>query len=644
MALLSLLGISKQFDYRLILNQVDFSIKEGEKIAIIGKNGSGKSTLVQIIAGEMQADEGQRITQNNLKILSLHQNREFPPLQTVYEVCEEGLEDLRAAHQRLKELESLLVQSQDGALLQEQSMLIDFISQHHAWNLDDKIEEILKRFFLFELKDRLANTLSGGEQKRLALANILVKKADLFILDEPTNHLDVESVEFLEEQLLALKSSVIFISHDRYFIDRIAHRIVEVDGGKLQGFSGGYQDYLRAKEHLLSHLSKEHENLLKLLRNEEEWLAKGVQARRKRNEGRKARVMELRQKAKSNPALIKKMQLELQREQNLCKDHQPKNHRKMLFELKNVCKKIDQKVLLDGLSMRILQKDKIAIVGKNGSGKTTLLRLLLKQEACDSGEIKRGSINIGYFDQQKKYLNDEKNLLETFCPNGGDYVDVYGKHIHVYGYLKNFLFPKECLDQKIGSLSGGEKNRVALALLFTKPYDCLILDEPTNDLDIQTINILEEYLQKFQGSLIVVSHDRYFVDKIADKLLIFKGNGKLQESYLQYSQYLDLQKELLEYEALQLQMQEELPKIENKKPTKIQNKLSYLEQRELEALPITIETLEKQVKQLEFELSDSGIYEKKGIAVIAQELQEAKDALENKLERYFELEEKRVNL
>ena len=657
MALLSLVEVSKQFDYKVVLKQVNFSIKEGERVAIIGKNGSGKSTLVKIIAGSLEADEGQRAAKNGLKILSLEQSKSFDALKSVYEVIKESLEDLRLAHQRLGEIQDALAQSQDRQLLEEQAECIDFITQHNAWNLDEKIQEILKRFFLTELKDRLANTLSGGEQKRLALASILVKKADLFILDEPTNHLDVESVEFLEEQILSLRASVLFISHDRYFIDRLADRILEVENAKIQGFSGGYRDYLRAKEQMIYNLSKEHENLLKLLKNEEEWLRKGVQARRKRNEGRKARVLELRQKAKTNPALIRKMQLELQREQNANKDNQPKNNKKMLFELEGASKKIEQKLLLDSFSTRILQRDKIAIVGKNGSGKSTLLKILLGEVKLDGGRLLSGEVKIGYFDQQKTFLDDDKSLLETFCPNGGEHVDVYGRHMHVYGYLKNFLFPKEFLEQKIGSLSGGEKNRLALALLFTKSYDCLILDEPTNDLDIQTINILEEYLQNFQGSIIVVSHDRYFVDKIADKLFIFKGQGEVQESYLSYSEFLEIQREMLEYQQLALElescaqasrgaMQDSAQDYtqDSPKAKKSQSKLSYLEQRELESLPHEIEALESQVKQLEADLADSSVYEKRGVGVIAQELEEARGVLEEKLERYFALEEKRSAL
>lgn len=633
MALLSLLGVCKQYDYKVILKDVNFSITKGEKIAIVGKNGSGKSTLLKIITQEIQADEGECIIQNNLKILSLPQNPIFDPLMSVRDVCEDSLRELKDAHKRL---EFLNTQESTKESLDEQGMLISFIEEHNGWDLSSKVDEILQRFDLVNIADRLANTLSGGEQKRLALSVMLLKRADILILDEPTNHLDVEMVEFLEEMIASLTCSVVFISHDRYFIESLAHRVVEIDEGKLLSFDGGYSNYLQKKEEILSILSREHEHLLKLLKSEEEWLNRGVQGRRKRNEGRKARVLEMRKNAKANPSIIKKMRLELQREQKHFNREEGKNAKKMLFECEKISKAIEGKVLISNLNLRILQRDKIAIVGKNGSGKSTLLKIFLNQISQDSGIIKRGDITIGYFDQQRKMLDEDKNLIETFCPNGGDHIDVMGRNMHVFGYLKNFLFPKEFLDKKISHLSGGEKNRVALALLFAKKYDCLILDEPTNDLDIATINILEEYLQNFDGAVIFVSHDRYFVDKISHKLLVFRGGGICEETYMDYTEYLDMQKELAEYDILESDLQSTQKNEKVKKNTK----LGYKETLELESLPSEIEKLETIIKSLELELSDRNLYEKKGITTIAKEIEDAQKELENKLQRYFFLEEK----
>ncbi|PAF44411.1 ribosomal protection-like ABC-F family protein [Helicobacter sp. 11S02596-1] len=642
MALLSLLDICKQYDHKIVLSNINFSIQKGEKIAIVGKNGSGKSTLLQILCGEVEQDSGERIIQNNLKILSLPQHPVFDPLISVKEVCEDSLKELKEAHKCLETIHQKIAQDPniDSEILEEQGRLMGFIDSHRAWDLSNKVDEILQRFDLKDIADRLANTLSGGEQKRLALAGMLLKDADILIFDEPTNHLDVETLEFLEEMIAGLACSVVFISHDRYFIERLASRVVEIDDGKLLSFDGGYSNYLQKKEEILAHLTKEHQHLLKLLKNEEEWLQKGVQARRKRNEGRKARVLQMRESAKTNPAIIAKMRVALEREKKHFNREESINAKKMLFECENISKAIEGKPLIKNLSLRVLQKDKIAIVGKNGSGKSTLLKILLGEIPQDGGVIKRGEMKIGYFDQHRKMLDESKNLLETFCPNGGDHIDVRGKNIHVFGYLKNFLFPKEFLDKKIAFLSGGEKNRVALALLFARKYDCLILDEPTNDLDIATINILEEYLQNFDGGVIFVSHDRYFVDKIAHKLLVFKGDSICEELVIGYSEYLDMCKELAEYEEIAREAGEQKVNLAPKKSTK----LGYKEARELDMLPGEIEALEEKIKSLEAMLSNPSAYEVGAITDLAMDLQTTKDDLELKIGRYFELEEKQQAL
>jgi ATP-binding cassette subfamily F protein uup len=383
-------------------------------------------------------------------------------------------------------------------------------------------------------------------------------------------------------------------------------------------------------------MQKEHETLLKILKKEEEWLSRGVKARLKRNEGRKNRILEMREKAKTNPGLIRKMSLELQREL-MAKEDKKINKQKLLFELENVTKTLGGKTLIKNFSTRILQRDKIAIVGPNGAGKSTLLKIMMGEMDIDSGKIKKGDIKIGYFDQNRRMLKDDKTLIETFCPMGGDRVEVRGRNFHVYGYLKQFLFPKEFLDKKIGILSGGEKSRVALALMFTKDYDVMILDEPTNDLDIPTINILEEYLMDFKGAVIFVSHDRYFVDKLADKLFIFKGDGIIEESYIPYSEYLDIEKSLKELTNFEKEV--EIKKEEPKKERK-QTKLSYKEKIEYEKLPDEIDELEMKVIKLNECLADPKCYEEKGIVKISEELEKTKNELEEKIERYLELEEK----
>ncbi|WP_305862877.1 ribosomal protection-like ABC-F family protein [Helicobacter cholecystus] len=641
MALLSLLEVSKTYEHKHILHQISLSIKEGERIAIVGKNGSGKSTLLKLICAQCEQDSGERVIEGNTLISYLPQIPSFPHNLSVYEAIELSLYKLKSAHTRFEEIGILLQKSpQDKKLLDEYASLSAYIDRHNAWDLQARVKEVIEHFGLEELVSRDVHSLSGGEQKRVALSTILFKQCDILLLDEPTNHLDVEMVEFLEQKLLALKSSLVFISHDRYFIENLATRVVEVENAKLSSFEGGYSSYLTKKEELLRALSKEHEVLLKLLKNEEEWLRRGVKARLKRNEGRKKRIIQMREEAKSNPSIIHKMRLELERERKTFNQEEGKNHKKILFEAHHISKTLGNKKLFHNLSFIIRQKDKIAIVGKNGSGKSSLLKVLLGESKCDSGELKRGEIRVGYFDQHRAMLDESKDLLETFCPNGGDRVDVRGKNMHIYGYLKNFLFPKEFLTQKISELSGGEKNRVALALLFTKEYDCLILDEPTNDLDINTINILEEYLNSFEGCILFVSHDRYFVDKIAQKLFVFEGEGRVVERYESYSQLLEEKQELLEYSLIEKEIQKE----NKEKKIKTQTKLSYKDQRALESLPSQIEGLEAVIARLELELSDPKIYEQRGIVCIANELEEYKKEYELKMEQYFELLQKSEEL
>ena len=637
MALLELISLSKAYESNKILQEIDFSIASNERIAVIGKNGGGKSTLMKICQGVLDFDDGRRILQQNIKIEMLAQQPTFKEGLSVRDAILEELKELKNAKDRYDEI-SLELQSsyEDKKLLQEHSKLGTFLDVHNAWSLDDKIERVLQEFNLKEYENRPLSLLSGGEQRRVALAGLLLKKPDILLLDEPTNHLDVYMVEFLEKMLLKGKFTLLFISHDRYFLDNIATRSIEIEDGKIRSFKGGYSDYIVAKEEILRSLEKSHNTLLKYLKQEEQWLSRGVKARLKRNEGRKQRVLNLREDAKKNPTAINKMRLELQREQKNFDDSKNISRKKMLFEIENISKTLGDKLLIKEFSMRILQQDKIAIVGKNGAGKSTLLQLLLNEMRVDSGVIKSGEFSVGYFDQKRVMLDDDKNLIDTFCPDGGDIINVRGKNMHVYGYLKNFLFPKEHLDKKIGLLSGGEKNRVALALLFSKNYDCLIMDEPTNDLDINTINILEEYLQSFEGALIFVSHDRYFVDKIAKKLLIFRGYGEIEESYQSYSEYLEIEKELKELDNFT----KEVKKSEIKHVTNRAIKLSYKEKSELQSLPLEIEKLEKEILELNTCLEDVKCYEKIGLAKLSEKLQKLESLYEEVVDRFLELEEK----
>jgi ATP-binding cassette subfamily F protein uup len=637
LAFLDLIDVSKSYETDKILEEVSLFISEKERIAIIGKNGGGKSTLMKIINGALEADSGRRIIQNGVKVEMLEQNPNFNEHESVRENIASQLAEIMQKRAEYEDISRKLEHDfKNEQLLQKQLETVSFLDAHNAWNIDDKVGRVIEEFDLKEHENKSISLLSGGERRRAALAGLLLKKPDILLLDEPTNHLDAYMVAFLEEMLLKENFTLVFISHDRYFIDKIATRAVEIDNCKLRSFEGGYADYLRGKEALLHSMQKEHENLLKILKAEEEWLNRGVKARLKRDEGRKQRVLQMREKAKHNPSFIRKIKLEIEREKHNFNQEKSVNRQKMLFELENVSKSLGGKTLIKNFSMRIMQKDRIAIVGKNGTGKSTLLKILQEELTSDEGKIKKGEFEVGYFDQQRIMLDNEKNILETFCPNGGDRVEVQGKNMHVFGYLKNFLFPKEYLDKKIGVLSGGEKNRVALALLFAKKTDCLILDEPTNDLDIPTINILEEYIQNYHGAVLFVSHDRYFVDKIAKKLLIFKGGGKIMESYGSYSEFLEYESELKEIENYE----KELDGAQNIKQKTNPKKLSYKEQLDYDKLPQIIETLEGEIANIKSCLANPACYQEKGILTLTELLAQKENELEPLIERYLGLEQK----
>ena len=635
MALIDLIDVSKKFGANEILNSVSLSVNENEKIAIIGKNGSGKSTLMKIISGEVAADSGRRIVQSLISVEMLAQNPNFNATFSVRDALNNELKEIFDAISEYEKSGVLLAnEPENKEILKEQERLIKFIEAKDGWNIEHKIERILQEFKLKEYENRPICSLSGGEIRRVALGALILKKPDVLLLDEPTNHLDVYMVKFLEDMLKSSNQSIVFISHDRYFIDALATRCVEVEDASLKNFEGGYANYLTKKEEILASLAKSHETLLKQLKAEEEWLRRGVKARLKRNEGRKERVLAMREEAKKNPGVIRRVRLELERASKNFNQTQSQNRKKMLFEFKNLGKSIDGKVLFEKFDARILQGERIAIVGRNGSGKSTLLKILLGLEKQSSGEIKRGEVSIGYFDQARNVLDDEKSLIETFCPNGGDHVLVRGRNMHVYGYLKNFLFPKEFLDKKIGVLSGGEKNRVALAMLFTKTYDVLVLDEPTNDLDIATINILEDYLQSFEGAILLVSHDRYFVDKMANKLWAFEGT-KINVLHEEYSVYLELEDEMKELDKFEKELSNS--QNEAKQKSKTGAKLSYKQTQILNTYPDKISTLEARVAELNEGLSDPKIYQEVGLTKLYEELESAKAELESLENEYFEV-------
>ena len=642
MALIELIDVTKKFGSHVVLDGVNFALDANERVAVIGKNGGGKSTLMKIIAGLCEIDEGRVITQNGLNIQMLAQTPKFDENLSVKDALRRELAEIYAALSEYDAISSkIAAQPENKELLARQDELIKFIEAKDGWQIDNKIEQVLQNFGLKIYENRSVCTLSGGEIRRVALGALVLKKPDVLLLDEPTNHLDVYMVKFLEEMLLSSKQTIVFISHDRYFIDRLATRSIEIEEGKISNFDGGYENYLRRKQEMLASLEKSHETLLKQLRAEEEWLHRGVKARLKRNEGRKARIMQMRQDAKKNPGAIRRVRLELERASRSFNGTGGDNRKKMLFECTNIGKILNGKVLFKGFSARVLQGERIGIVGANGAGKSTLLKILLGRSKIDAGEIKRGEIRIGYFDQTRSGITDDKSIIEIFCPNGGDHISVRGSYMHVYGYLKNFLFPKEFLDKPVGVLSGGEKNRLALAKLFTEQYDCLILDEPTNDLDIATINILENYLLSFEGAVIIVSHDRYFIDKIANKLWVFEKNGVIDQIQMPYSQYLEFEDEMAEIDQIEADAgagaSAEEGGRENKKEKTSAAKLSYKQNKILEEYPAKIEAIEARIKELNHALSTPEIYQKLGMQGLFEELEEKRGTLNSMENEYYEV-------
>ncbi|BFU78966.1 ABC-F family ATP-binding cassette domain-containing protein [Arcobacter sp. 15-2] len=644
MALIDLQKINKQYDIKVILKDINFTLQEKQRVAVIGQNGQGKSTFMKIITKDVEPDSGEIAIDKSIKIEMLDQQPKFKSGLTVRDAIEEQLVELKHAQREYNRISELLATDfENEELLKQQSHYMTYLDHHNAWDLDNKIQRVLQEFDLkhYEYKD--VNLLSGGEQRRVGLAGLILKKPDILLLDEPTNHLDVYMVEFLETILLKENFTLLFISHDRYFLDNVATNIIEIEDGTLTKYRGGYKDYLAQKEQNLLHLQKEHDNLVSKLRDEAHWMQHGVTARRKRNVLRKDNYFALKEKVKSNPAKINKMKLDIEREQKSFNDGDTKNKKKMLFELDNVYLTLGNKPLIKDFTARILQRDTIAIVGPNGSGKSTILKVFLERLKIDKGSFKKGEFKVGYFDQHREMLDENQTIMHQFCPDGGDRVELNdGRNMHVYGYLKNFLFPKEYLEKKVGVLSGGEKNRIALALLFTKKFDVLIMDEPTNDLDIPTINILEKYLMNFQGALIFVSHDRYFVDKIAKKLYIFKGDGLLEESYQKYSEYLEDEKDAKYVEEMENSKTNEVVKTVELKEVpqkKVKVKLTFNDKRDYETLPKEIEALELKIEELNECIMDPKCYEQKGLLAVSEELNSTNNIYETKVERFLELEE-----
>jgi ATP-binding cassette subfamily F protein uup len=583
-----------------LLDAAEFQLDPGERVALIGRNGTGKSSLLAALAGHAHLDDGTLWLQPGLKLGYVPQEPPFDPDLTVFEAVVAGmgatarlLADYHEVSHRMADADA-----DHAALLARMETLQHEMEAQGVWAYEARAEQVISRFALDA--DAKVGTLSGGQKKRLALAQALAVAPEVLLLDEPTNHLDIAAIEWLEDFLLETGVTLLFITHDRRFLDRLATRIVELDRGKLASYPGSYAAYRERKEQELADEAKANARFDKLLKEEEVWIRQGVEARRTRAVFRVQRLDKLRAERTARRERIGQVKLQL--------DAGEKSGQ-LVAELQHVNKSFGEKQVVRDFSCRILRGDRIGLIGPNGAGKTTLLRLILGELQPDDGTVKRGTkMEVAYFDQFRAQLDPEAMLADIISP-GSDYVEIAGTKKHVVGYLGDFLFAPQRARSPVKSLSGGERNRLLLARLFARPANVLVLDEPTNDLDIDTLDLLEDLLQDYAGTVFLVSHDRAFLDAIVTQTIAAEGDGTWREYAGGYSDWADYQARRREAERAEKQAaaQKSVPAARcEDKPRPV--KLSWKEQRELEALPDKIAALEDEQKTLTARLEDPALY------------------------------------
>jgi ABC transport system ATP-binding/permease protein len=632
MPYITLENASLAFGHHALLDKTAFQLDAGERVGLIGRNGAGKSSMLKALAGEIKLDDGKLWVAQSVRTVYVPQEPELNPDHTIYEAVAEGLGALQKTLVAYHDVTHKMSEpdADFDSLMQEMETLQHELDAQNAWEMQSKIETVLTRLSLNA--DTVISTLSGGWRKRVALGRALVAEPEVLLLDEPTNHLDLEAILWLEELLLSFKGGVLFITHDRRFLNRLATRIVELDRGKLTDFVGTYSNYLIKKEELLAIEATHAAKFDKVLAQEEAWIRQGIKARRTRNEGRVRQLEKLR--------LERAARRERQGEVKLNIDAGERSG-KLVAELENVQKSYGDKKLINSFSTRILRGDRIGLLGPNGIGKTTLLKLILGEIEPDSGTIQRGTnMNIAYFDQMREQLDEEATLADTISP-GSDFVEIGTERKHVISYLEDFLFPPQRSRSPVKSLSGGERNRLLLARLFARPTNVLVLDEPTNDLDIDTLELLESLLQEYSGTLFLVSHDREFLENTVTQVIAFEGNGVLDEfgggydDWLRFSQ----QREAEKTEEKKLNNKPVVKKTEKAKtPTQ---KLSADQKKELESLPQLIDKLEKEQSTINERLTETDIYKEQPDLVksLQTRLAEIESEIEVKMERWEYLDQ-----
>lgn len=602
MAVISLNDAQLAFGHVALLDHAEFSLETGERVGLIGRNGTGKSSLLKVIAGMTKLDDGLLVLQQGLRIAYVEQEPRFDDGMSVFDAVASGVGDLRALLSEYDQLTAKLGDDDDAALMERLHAVQAKLDVSDGWNLSNRVQTTLQRLSLDG--QRQITTLSGGMKKRVALARALVVAPDVLILDEPTNHLDFSSIAWLEELLREFRGSLLFITHDRRFLDNIATRIVELDRGHLRSYPGNFSAYLARKADQLAVEEVENAKFDKFLAQEEVWIRKGVEARRTRNEGRVRRLEALRQDRARRRDQQGQVKMELSAGER---------SGKIVAELSDVCKSYDGRPIVKDFSATLLRGDKVGLIGVNGAGKTTLLRLILGEESADTGTVRQGSkLQVAYFDQMREQLNDEATLADTISP-GSDWVDVNGQRKHVMTYLGDFLFAPERARSPVKSLSGGERNRLLLARLFAKPANVLVLDEPTNDLDIDTLELLEQLLEDYAGTVFLVSHDRTFLDNVVTQVIVAEGGGQWREYVGGYSDWERVRK------PDSVPASREMKKSDSKTasaavpavastPVIKPKKLSFKEQRELDELPRRIAELETEQATVSARLADPELY------------------------------------
>jgi ATP-binding cassette subfamily F protein uup len=629
MALFSLKDISLHYGTTVLFDNLQFQVDKHERIALVGRNGTGKSTLLKLIMGLVEADSGERTVHQGSRIARLEQEVPANLQGSVYEVISEGVGELAGQISRYHELIHQLESDSSDKLLSELEHVQHALEANDGWQLTRQIDEIISRLSLPE--DKPFAVLSGGMKRRVLLGRALVQQPDLLLLDEPTNHLDIESITWLEEFLLSWGGSLIFITHDRAFLKRLATRIIELDRGILTSWPGDYQNYLRRKAEDLA-AEAEHNALFdKKLAQEEKWIRQGIKARRTRNEGRVRALEKLRNERSQRRETLGKAKLQV--DDGLYSG-------KQVIEARDISYAVAGLSLVNHFSTTIMRGDRIGLIGPNGVGKTTLIKLLLGELAPESGTVKLGTqLEVAYFDQHRAQM-DEKLTVFDAVAGGRSEVTVGGKSRHVMSYLADFLFEPERARSPISSLSGGERNRLLLARLFAKPSNFLVLDEPTNDLDIETLELLEELLYDYQGTLLLVSHDRSFLNHVVTSTLVFDGPGVVNEYVGGYDDWLRQKAEPVVSEQETSAKSVKTAERDKSGSPAPKKKLSYNDQRELELLPAKIEALESEQEEIHLQMADPEFYSRDGtqIAQIQERLAELQAELKHGYARWEVLE------